>query len=260
MDEQEKKQISDELPAIEEPTEIHLEEKKTSNKLKTLLQRFDWKAFWVNFLSVVLGIVITFGVENWIRNSNEKKDIKSALRLVCDEMKDNLQQLDRVKEQIKLENRAAIYLMNHIGKFDSCHQDSMVLYCNEPLKVYQISISSEALELLKSSSLFQKIPDKELALDIIRAYKMVGTCKDNYDFYYNKKQKLLEDAMQQRAKELFASQHFTAAEMWDAFTSTVEGKQFLHELNISATYGFSYDDIATILKDFLKELDEEIEE
>lgn len=216
----------------------------------------DWDGFLLNFLAVVLGIVITFWGESLISNHKEQKDVRDALMLVRDELKDNLTKLDAAQELADQDNRAALYLMQFYGNFEACDPDSMRLYCNMPVSINPVSTSSVALELLKSAALFQKIADKGLALQIMRAYNMVEAHKHNFDFYNDKKERLLQSALQEEAKALFASPHFTAAEMWSALSSTVEGRQFLHEINITVSMGFGHEEYHDYLTEVIGQLEE----
>ncbi len=218
-------------------------------------RRQNWENFIMEFLSVFLGIVITFAGTDWIEERNEQKNVHEALMLVSAELKDNVEIMREVQEHIDVESRAAKYLMQYYGNFEACERDSMRVYCNVPLELSPARVSDEALELLKNSALFQKIKDKDLALNIVRAYRSLSALCENYQYYNDKKQKLIDSAMQEKAKAVFARQHFTAAEMWGAITSTDEGKQFLHEIDISALSGFGYDATIEFVEQVINELD-----
>lgn len=230
------------------------------NKIIAFWRRQDWEGFLMGFISVVLGIVITFGGEAWISSINEKNNVKEVLMLVCDELNNNIKIMDDVNEALELENRAAVYLMQYYDNFEACDKDSMRLYCNAPLSTLPTKPSQDALELLKTSALLPKVKDKTLMLNIIKAYKALQSETDNIDYYYDKKQKLVDEAMQEEAKAIFAQPHFTPAQMWSAITSTTEGRQFLHEINISVTFGFGHKETKQYLQDVVAEIEEYIKE
>lgn len=192
----------------------------------------------MNFLSVFLGIVITFAGNAWITHRHEKKEVREALVLVSEELRENIASMENVQRAIDAEYEAAAYLTRFYGHYEDCAPDSMAAYCNLPLALHPSNVTDEALELLKTSGLFQKIEDKEVALDIIRAYRSLHELADNYEYYKNKKQKLLDAAMQDEAKQLFARPDFTGPQMWNALTSTVEGREFLQEIVTSSQLGF----------------------
>lgn len=64
--------------------------------------------------------------------------------------------------------------------------------------------------------------------------------------------------MQEQAKALFARTNFSAAEMWTALTSTNDGKQFLHEISISVTYGFGYDEVEEFVNTVIGQIEENL--
>lgn len=64
--------------------------------------------------------------------------------------------------------------------------------------------------------------------------------------------------MQEQAKALFARTNFSAAEMWTALTSTDDGKQFLHEISISVTYGFGYEDVESVVNEVIEQIEENL--
>ena len=229
------------------------------NRFSAFFHQQDWGGFLLNFLAVVLGIVITFWGESLISNHKEQKEVRDALILVRDELKDNMASLDSAQVMADQDNRAALYLMQYYDNFEACNRDSMRLYCNLPVSINPVTTSANAMELLKSAGLFQKIPDKTLALDIMRAYNAVDAYKHSFEFYNDKKNRLIDAALQEEAKALFASPHFTAAEMWTALTSTVEGRQFLHEINITVSMGFGHDEYIGYLDQVIGQLDEFIE-
>lgn len=237
---------------VASPNPATMEEKATS-------WRSRWgaslKDFASRFLPVFLGIVITFSGNAWLSRKREKNDVRQALTLVSEELKENLAEMKHTQEHIDLEDRAAKYLMRYYDNFEACHPDSMRLYCNMPLSVAKADVSDEALELLKNSALFQKIRDRELALNIIRAYHSLDDLADNYRYYNEKKQNLIDDATQKEAKAVFAKAKFTGADMWGAFTSTDDGRQFLHEITISAYYGFGYPETRKYVTEVVQQLD-----
>lgn len=219
-------------------------------------QRQDWEDFSMKFLSVFLGIVITFSGNAWISHRKEKKDVHSALRLVRNELLDNINIMDDTYKMTEADHKAAKYLQQYMGNFEACEKDSMRVYCNQPLSSDAVQPSTDALELMKTSSLFSKISNQELALDIIRAYKVLREEYEEYDFYYKKKERMIGDAMQEEAKAVFAMQHFTPAMMWNAITSTVEGRQFLNEIVISTTFGFGHEESRKMVLDVIININE----
>jgi len=196
----------------------------------TKINENDVKGFLLNFMAVVLGIVITFCGEGMIESRNEKKEVKKSLELVKNELKDNLKFVDLADSVIMDYYLSAKFLIQYIGRYNEAPADSMEIYSYAPLTVMEVSSSEEALDLLKTSSLFTKIKDQQLSLDIIHTY---GAIRDKMSLF-----KLVFDlcddnrsaAINDEVKKVLASDNVTTAQLWYAFTSTTEGVQFLRDM------------------------------
>ena len=130
----------------------------------------NMKEFLSNLLSVVLGIAITFAVQAIIDRSQTKKDIRAALELVRTELGTNIDDIGVMTDYLNQERAAARYFIDHRQTLDSCPAASVSHHSGILFADASISISSDALELLKNSSLFPKIGDQSLSMKIIRAY------------------------------------------------------------------------------------------
>lgn len=229
--------------------------KKTSQKgFVAFFRRQDWEDFAMKFLAVFLGIVITFAGNAWLNHRKEKKAVHKGLELVCDELQANIEMMDALQASVETEAQAAAYLQQYQGRYGECSEDSMALYCNVPFVMPTIKPSTAALELLKSAALFQNIDDKTVSLAVIQAYNAIEDEKVAFQYYYEKKQKLLDKAMQEEANEVFSRPMFTGAEAWASITSTTEGRQFLNEIIISKKAGFGHKDTKELVSKIIKDV------
>lgn len=126
--------------------------------------------FFLNVLSVILGIVITFSIQGIINRAQDKKNVRSALELVRSELATNAQDLAEMVDYLRQEQASAQYFMNNLQNLDQCPSDSVIHHTGILLSDASITVSNDALELLKNSSLFQKIGNNPLSMKIIRAY------------------------------------------------------------------------------------------
>lgn len=189
------------------------------------MRRFDWSSFFPNILSVVLGIFITFGIQGMIDRRHEKKEVSSALELVLEELNSNKNDLQEVIGLVGMELDAANFMLDNAGGFDSCAADSLS-YWNSVLGTgYFFTVTDDALELLKSSSLFQKINDKNLALSIIKAYDYFNADSKAFDTHEQYKVSLFMAANTEKAKN--ESLSFSGKELLERFYSSPEAKYFL---------------------------------
>lgn len=132
------------------------------------------KDFLTKLLSVVLGIAITFTVQGIMDRKHTKKDVRAALELVRTELGTNIDDIGVMTDYLKKERAAAQYFVDHRKTLAKCPADSISYHSSFLFADATISMSSDALELLKNSSLFQKIGDRPLSMKIIRAY---DTCQ-----------------------------------------------------------------------------------
>lgn len=135
-----------------------------------------WKSFFAELVAVVLGIVITFAGQGMIDRAHDRKEVRSALQLVRTELisnRDDISELRTVLEQVQ---QSARYLSDNSSLLQNVHaldsSDLSTLTYHQSMVFADISLSlpHDALELLKTSSIFQKIGDNALSMKIIRAY------------------------------------------------------------------------------------------
>ena len=98
----------------------------------------------------------------------------SALDLVRTELLANIDDINVMSDYLRQEKKAADFFLDNRFSLKKCPEDSISYNGNLLFADAAISVSSDALELLKSSSLFQKIGDKDLSMKIIRAYDTCG--------------------------------------------------------------------------------------
>ena len=133
-------------------------------------------SFFSELIAVVLGIVITFAGQGMIDRAHDRKEVRSALQLVRTELisnRDDISELRTVLEQVQ---QSARYLADNSALLQNVHaldsSDLSTLTYHQSMVFADISLSlpHDALELLKTSSIFQKIGDNALSMKIIRAY------------------------------------------------------------------------------------------
>lgn len=189
------------------------------------MKKFDWGSFFVNITSVVLGIFITFGIQSLIDRSQEKKDVAAALELVKEELVNNNDNLKDVIKLVNLEKASAISMLGNIGTLKKCDLDSVATWNTALGTEYFFTVTDDALELLKSSSLFQKINDKSLALGIIKAYDYLEANSKAFNTHEQYKISLFMDANTDKAKK--ASGITEGLDFLKLYYSSPEGMYFL---------------------------------
>lgn len=192
------------------------------------MKKFDWASFFSNILSVVLGIFITFGIQGMIDRRAEKKEVKAALELVREELVNNEKDLQDVIGIFSLEKEAARFISMNKQDFSQCNPDSLIFYNNVLGSEYFYTVTDDALELLKSSSLFQKINDKNLALGIIKSYDYLNANSQAFNTHEKYKEELYKEVNTEKTKK--ASLSTTGTELLKMFYSSDEAGYFLQSV------------------------------
>lgn len=127
-------------------------------------------SFLGNVLSVILGIAITFAIQGMIDRSRDRKDVRHALELVRMELASNREDIGLIRDYLYQERASAFFFQKHGDSLAQVPEDSVSYHSGVLLADVSMSLSQDALSLLKMSSLFQKMGNTPLSMDIIRAY------------------------------------------------------------------------------------------
>lgn len=126
--------------------------------------------FVTNLLAVILGIIITFAVQEQIDKKHEMEGIISGLNLVKKELANNIKDLQIARDDMKCESYSANYLYTHINDFNSCPADSINFHWKVIHNQSYLTLPQDALQLLKSTYLYSDMLDRQLSLSVVRAY------------------------------------------------------------------------------------------
>lgn len=128
------------------------------------------KSVLLDSISIILGVFVTFWIQDIIDNAQTKSEVRSALWLVRTELTKNLEDINELNDYLNQEKTSAQYLLRHRKDLTACPADSVTFHCGMLLAEVNATVSNDALEFLQSSSLFQKIGNSLLSMKIIRAY------------------------------------------------------------------------------------------
>ena len=149
-----------------------------------------WKSFFSELVAVILGIVITFAGQGAIDRAHDRKEVRSALQLVRTELISNRQDISYLRDYLNQAQQSAQYLVDnpellkHIDRLDSATLKTVTDHQGMVLAEVSVSLPHDALELLKTSSIFQKIGDNALSLKIIRAYDCCQVMVESIDRHF----------------------------------------------------------------------------
>lgn len=161
--------------------------------------------FFRHLLSVVLGIIITFSVQGIIDRAHVRREVRSALELVRAELVANIDDINEMSDFLRQERRSANYFLENRTKLASCPVDSINFHSGIIFAEAYITLSQDALELLKMSSLFQKIGDNETSMKIIRAYDTCSSAAANLNSHIEARDALFNSSVNEQTARRFAS-------------------------------------------------------
>lgn len=163
------------------------------------------KAFFRHLLSVVLGIIITFSVQGIIDRAHVRREVRSALELVRAELVANIDDIGTMSDYLRQERRSAEYFLENRTKLASCPTDSISFHSGVIFAEASITLSHDALELLKMSSLFQKIGDNDTSMKIIRAYDTCSSIASNLNRHIDTRNAMYDSSINEQTARKFAS-------------------------------------------------------
>lgn len=149
-----------------------------------------WKGFFSELVAVILGIVITFAGQGAIDRAHNRKEVRSALQLVRTELISNRHDIADLRETLDQVQQSAQYLndnpelLRKVHQLDSATLDLVTFHQGMVYAEVSVTLPHDALELLKTSSIFQKIGDNTLSMKIIRAYDTCQNIVESIDRHF----------------------------------------------------------------------------
>lgn len=166
---------------------------KLIEKIKQINTTYKLGDFFRNFIAVVLGIIITFAGSDCIAEHNTQKEVKESLQLVKSELLLNREIMQDMGNRITLEQNAARHMFKYKNNLDEIPQDSLSKYLPILFQWSKFTFINDAMEMLKTSSLIQKIENKDLALQIIKTYGTIKVIESSFEMYMHYRSKVQDE-------------------------------------------------------------------
>lgn len=143
------------------------------------------------FSVVTAGIVVTFVGSDLISNYSTDKEIRSTMNLIVKELESNRAELNTFIEKHENDRLIASYLVD--SKFDVSNiaVDTLQKYFSFMSQLSSFRYSTDALDVLKGSSLMQKIDDKDILLSLIKTYQDFQNIQQAVVEYYDLKKSVI---------------------------------------------------------------------
>ena len=187
-------------------------------------------------LSVVLGIIITFAVQGKVDRLQERKEVRSALVLVRTELEAGVNDINEMTDYLRQEKVAARYFLDNRYKLRHCPADSIDFYGGILFAEASITISHDALELLKNSSLFPSIGDNELSMKIIRAYDSAASIAGYLNSHISVRNGRVEQSVNDRTAGQLTTDGFLDVRKFVATPYGIYFMRLLSEQNDTESY------------------------
>ena len=161
--------------------------------------------FFISFFSIFLGMVCTFVGQGMIDRAAAKNEVRTALELVRSELEANIRDINEMADYMEQERLSANFFLENRTKLDKCPADSVNFHAGMLLADASITLPHNALELLKMSSIFQKLGNDQLSMDIIRAYDSCESSVACYNKYISDRDELVNQSIDEKSITQFAS-------------------------------------------------------
>lgn len=161
--------------------------------------------FFISFFSIFLGMLCTFVGQGMIDRAAARLEVRTALELVRSELASNIEDINTIADYLDQERESANYFLENRMKLDRCPVDSVNFHTGMLFADASITLPHNALELLKMSSIFQKLGDDKLSMDIIRAYDSCEYSVTNYNKFISDRDDKFNQTINEKTIPQFAS-------------------------------------------------------
>lgn len=158
------------------------------NSVKSVGKRWRMGDYLRQFSIVVAGIIVTFWGSSEITDHTRQKEVNATLHLVAEEMEHNQKELKRIMNLMKTDKHMALLLAEHHLNISTLPNDTLQKYSLFFYNIENYDYTTDALDVLKGSSLMQYISDKRLLQNILQVYYQLSMAQKDINKYYQLKE------------------------------------------------------------------------
>lgn len=147
---------------------------------------------------VIIGVLVTLSITNWINNSGRQREISGILTQIKEELQQNLKTLEWDKSRWEGEQRMFLILQHYKNEPDKIPVDTFTKYDYSAGAVYHPAFVDDSYELLKSSQYIQYIKDKELLRKISGSYRELRSLSSQLSNYSAQKISIFLNPMMEK--------------------------------------------------------------
>lgn len=166
--------------------------------------KFDFnkvKQYFREVSVVIVGIVITFVGSGLISDWEKKKEVKTVMGLIREEINDNIDFLEYSISAFQRDSLLFSYLAKSEEAGKEIPLDSLKQIKSALSSVRKFWYKRDAFELLKSASLMQHVKDKELLFQVIKSYQLLEVYELSMNEYTNYKYRIMIEPFETLSKD-----------------------------------------------------------
>ena len=149
------------------------------------------------------------------------------MSLVRDELKSNREKYENIVAEFREDERLSTLLAEHDLKIRAIPEDSLKQYALILGHIRGFSYTHNALDILKSSMLMQKISNKELLLQLTEVYEVLNGFKLTMDSYYDMKNQIMTPFNLTLTDEQIHRIYEGGYEAWDIYLANISVRNFV---------------------------------
>lgn len=178
---------------------------------------------------IVIGIIITFMGSDAISNYTKKKELRTVMSLIKEELKYNRENLQLSKKKYNNDQHISLLILQHSGRYEEIPTDTLVKYSTLLSNISSFEYTEDAMEVLKNSSLMQQVSDKKLLLHLIQTYAAMKRVKNDVAAYYEMKHDIISPlflSLEEKSRNL----SFSSLSLWEYCLSDTRMKNFVRTI------------------------------
>ena len=148
-----------------------------------------WFDFLMNLAGVVLGILLTFGVNSLYQQREENKKVQEMLILVRNELQTNKDWFKSQESYMKKDSYVYRKILEAENDWASFPEDTLYYYFNRAMSLSYNQLTTSAWHIFQNSEIIQKMSDKELIITLTDCYFWIDKVQDIImtEYWDNKK-------------------------------------------------------------------------
>ena len=188
--------------------------------------------FWANLMGVILGILLTFGVNALWQRHEEAKKTREMLIMVRNELETNKYWFKNQEEQIIKDGYGYRKILEANKDWSTIPIDSLGEYVSRIFSFTMSTLTTSAWQIFQNSETIQKISNKEMVILLTETYFAINKCHDFIiQHYWDKKMK---------------ANPFEIS-LYDILDAMMSNKETVHFFNENAEPGGKFQDLFFII-------------